>query len=266
MKTAGESPLKHLHRLLREDAAGVTNDEGRSQLDFRITELQTAPETVRAAWRKALLKLLTSVGDVPKGWWSSLERFVVLSQLSSSNVGELIEAATSKTKVPPTERANLYALLDACGKPPLAATVAADTELKCTDPLRWLDLMLARVPTAKDAQVLVIDAARNGYFSVPQFVQRLDQMRAIGGAHMREWLETLRKVLRSSDQPAFDHIVGATFGIDNPGHGLPQLVTTVSGRAPARLTPVPPSNPPQLDKATRRNIALVIHARELAQL
>lgn len=209
--------VTELRTAIAEDIEGIVNDEGRSRLDFLITRLHSTSSTERQHWLHVITSQITSGKDYPVGWWRSLERLVVLGNLESKELGELIEVALTEEKYSDAlDRASMYDLLDECGKPPLASTIAADEELKQKAPVRWLDLMLARVPNQRDAQQLVLDAVQLGHFALPEFVQRLDEMRSIGGAQLRDWLDRFRGELNSSDRRNFDPIVANAFGIELP--------------------------------------------------
>ena len=226
-----------LRSAISEDVRGIVNDEGRSALDFLITCLQADTSLKREAWLSAIITLVDTDEQKPRGWWRSLERFVVLSNLNSKELGASLESALMTQQVDdPLDRASLYDLLDVCGKPPLSSRIASDENLKQAEPLRWLDLMLARVPSDEESQRLVLEAAELGHFTLTDFVQRLEEMRSIGGEKLAIWLKRFRRTLPLSQHSEYDAIVKDVFGADLHGGDLDEIPST---KAPEQVVDPP---------------------------
>ena len=200
---------------------GQTDVEGRSKLDYLIAELQSLSTIDCAEWSETVATLAN--GEHSASWWGAFERFVVLANLAHGRLGERIEDLLAAGSVKEARsRAILYSILDVCGKAPSAAHIAADEELRNTDFLRWLDLLVAHLPRPADAQEIVLSASRAGHFSFDNFIQRLDEMRAVGGPRLTEWLSAYRATLSNGEALLFDKVAEDAYGLN------PQRLTRAS--------------------------------------
>lgn len=203
---------------IREDVANRIDSEGRSALDFLITQVQRSSPEERREWKHIVRNYVTEDRDSSLEWWSAFERFVVLGDLVSTDLGDALEhVAADFSRLEPSARASLYTLLDVCGRPPSAALVGSDQELRSSARLKWLDLMIARIPERKDAQTLVLEAAKEGHFKLDDFVHRLNEMRELGGPRLGEWLNLFAQVISPPERAEYSSIVERAFGPLSPG-------------------------------------------------
>ena len=201
--------VQRLEKSITADLAGQIDFEGRSPLDLLIEETRSQP---RGADQVACVAIRKN-RQRQEGWWGALERFVVLAVGCQRSVGSELENALQERKIEhPKDRASAYAMLDFCGKPATASVVKNDSALRHASPLLWLDLMVAKVPQIEEAQALVLSGIAEGFFGLDQFVQRLDEMRSIGGSQLGAWMRRIRQLLPNDDAVKFDEIVAEAFG------------------------------------------------------
>jgi hypothetical protein len=140
-------------KALDKDIRGIVDSEGRSALDFLITDLQNTSATHRKPWIEAVSHIIRTKDFREVTVWSALERLVVFGGLQSATLGVALEEVLAARQVPHSSaRAIIYSLLDLCGMAPTAATISSDEQLRSEHRLLWLDLMIARVPRIEDAQ------------------------------------------------------------------------------------------------------------------
>jgi hypothetical protein len=211
-----DRPQNHVSQLrvaMREDLSNRVDTEGRSALDFLITQIQRSKPDEKREWKRTVSKYVSEDRSRLVEWWNAFERFVVLGDLVSPELGNALEhVAAEYSQLDPSARANLYTLLDVCGRPPSASIVGADQELRSSNRLKWLDLMISRLPRREDAQILVLDAAREGHFKLDDFVHRLNEMRELGGPRLSDWLKQFGGTLSAADREEYDLIVDKAFG------------------------------------------------------
>jgi hypothetical protein len=66
--TLPRNHIAALRNAIKADVAGIVNVEGRSELDFLITELQSLQQEARGEWADAILDLLVrSENALPEG-------------------------------------------------------------------------------------------------------------------------------------------------------------------------------------------------------
>jgi hypothetical protein len=202
-----------LKRALDREFLNKADAEGRTDLDFLIIDVQRATERVRAEWKDAVVDVIRSQSRSTTFNWQAIERLVVLGNLQSQALGQVLEEALARKDVSyPKDRAIVYSLLDLSGMPPSAVTVSSDDQLRTSNRLLWLDLMITRVPRLEDAQQIILDAVSEGIFSVEHFRQRLSEMRSLGGKRIGDWLRTFRSKLHPNQQSEFDALVDEAFG------------------------------------------------------
>jgi hypothetical protein len=212
-----QSLASQLRFALREDLSNRVDNEGRSTLDLLITQVQRSKAEEKREWKRTISKFAVDDRGRSAEWWSAFERFVVLGELASPDLGNALESvAADYSLLEPSARANLYALLDVCGRPPSAAIVGADQELRSSCRVKWLDLMIARLPRREDARILVLDAAKDGHFKLDDFVHRLNEMRELGGPRLSEWLNQFGQTLSPEEKSEYDLIVDRAFGPLSP--------------------------------------------------
>jgi hypothetical protein len=214
-----------LQSAIEDDLTGQPDVEGRSKLDYLITELQSFNTVDRAEWRDVAVASITEKRSV--AWWGAFERFVVLAHIANGRLGERLEELMAAYGVKePRSRGILYSILDACGKAPSAADIAADQELRNSDFLRWLDLLVAHLPKPTEAQEIILSASREGRFSFDNFIQRLDEMRAVGGSRLSKWLGAYRATLSNGEALLFDKVAEEAYRLK------PQQLTQASAGKP----------------------------------
>jgi hypothetical protein len=228
MKRSKTGLQKELSAALLADLQDAVDVEGRSALDFLISEAQSAPPT-RRTWFVEAVKALIESDEHVDGWWSALERFLVLADFNSTDIGDATESSVARARPnSASDRASVYAILDFCSKPATAETIASDTVLRDGDHLRWLDLLIPRLPKIESAQQLILQAVHAGRFSLENFIHRVDEMRILGSAQMGDWLRRFRAELKYADQPSFDSFVATAFGIANLGLAISEADARIS--------------------------------------
>lgn len=240
LRLEGKEPAERIRVAIAAELDGLADPEGRSPLDFLISEIKSSGGAV-SNWREAAVELLLTgkLAHARPGWMGVFERFVVLANLTTMQLGQALEQLmTSAELLRADDRASLYAILDECGTPPSLAILIQDVELKLQDPLRWLDLALARTPRVEDAQQLVLQASRANTFTVRNFAQRLNLMRSLGGKDLGTWLREFRQTVDLNDLNEFDSLIEESFGHLAVSQNLPdQDFDYVSVRSLTLLEP-----------------------------
>jgi hypothetical protein len=190
---------------------GEYDFEERTPLDELIAE--ACNTKMPNAWAEALLKLARIATPEHNDWWVPLEFFAVQTGLKPEALGSILEEIVARHLCTDVEgRSSIYSLLAFIGKQPTAATLLADEEMRQRLPIQWLDLIIVSLPEIGERQSLVLEAVRNGAFTIDRFAERLDEVRVAGGSHVGDWLNTLRAAFPVAQRSAYDQIVSGAFG------------------------------------------------------
>jgi hypothetical protein len=231
--------VNSIRAALKADSLGEVDSEDRSALDFLIIDLQSLPSQRRMEWATAAAAVVKAQIDSGAFLGGPVERLIVLGELATRELGEALEQALVDRAIKHAQdRAVVYSLLDLCGMAPSVSTIASDDQLKSQNRLLWLDLMIVRVPRVEDAQELILDAASTGDFSLDNFIQRSNEMRALGGTHLGDWLRKFRSKLNPTDHSRYDEFVDEAFGADAPVPGAYEERPSESARARRERTVV----------------------------
>ena len=239
------SKRSRIEKALQEHLAGARDAESRSPLDLLILEVM-ADLRSKSQWSAALCQLINDTQDQHGLWWYSIEIFVAMTKICSSELADTLEQVVIRDNAPDAiARASVYSMLAECARPVSASTLWNDSELRRAAPLLWLDLLLPLIPELEKRQQVVLDAVSRREFDVSAFEMRLDAMRGMAGANLGDWLRRLRQVLPNDQHAQYDEILNAA------GFTIPSLSQDLIKSRPVHSSP---STPKPLGRAFAERI------------
>ena len=205
----------HIDRLITaisEDLQGTVDAEERGPIDNIIPEIRSLPEN-KPLWNSAIEQIVSEGRFQGLEWWALLEHLISSSELKPPQLGRLIEQRVETGDfTDPHERAMVFSLLSTLGMPATTRTLMNDFDLRETVPTIWMDLLLAGIPRAIDAQDILLDLVRRRRVTTMDLMSRLNDIRAMGGNALGSWLRRLRSCIPVDDLTFFDGIIDDAFG------------------------------------------------------